>query len=724
MPPKKITNEMTREELFKEINDLRQQIKDMKKIQKIEESRREKENRQRYFSLLNAIADPVFIYDAATYRFLHCNDAATARYGYSREEFLDMTPFDLHKSEDFVILRQNIDRSNVDMPITYTHIAKDRRQRQVEITTEEFYFDGNPAWLSVAHDITERIIMEAELERHRSQLEEMVNERTMEVLVTNKKLHQEILEREKGEQIIRESEVKFRNLIEKSLDGIILVDESGTVIEWNQGQENIYALPRSSAVGSKIWDIQFQHEPGASREEEKYLEIKSRWETFFLTGGNPFQNNPQVSKIERTDGKLRDIQQIYFTIETEKGTMMGCTTRDITADLAMERQLIQGQKMEAMGTLAGGIAHDFNNILGGIMGYTELALRKTDESLPVYNYLKQVMTASNRAKDLVRQILTFSRREDLQRKPVKIGLIVKEVLKLLRSSLPATIEIISKIEAEDRFVMADPTQVHQVLMNLFTNSAHAMQEKGGILEIRLSEEQVETGIYKGLNAGPYIRLSINDTGHGIKTEHLDKIFEPFFTTKKPGKGTGMGLAVVHSIVESHGGHISVFSKEGEGTTFSILLPITLNAIHLKEEDGEMIEEGNERILLVEDDPQLIEAEKNLLTEIGYQVTALKSSVEAVELFKRLPDRFDIVITDYTMPRLTGFQLARKIHALRPEIPIILCTGYSELVTPQKASSQGIFEVIMKPIDLGQIARSIRKALKSIAEKEPAGDKPA
>jgi len=724
MSPRKITTEMTREELFVEINDLRQQAKEVKKIQKIEESRKEKENRQRYFSLLNAIADPIFIYDAATYRFLHCNAAATSRYGYSREEFLEMTPFDLHRPEDFVILRQNIDRRNVDMPITYTHITKDCRQRQVEITTEEFYFDGNPAWLSIAHDITERIVMEAELERHRAQLEELVNERTVEVLVANKKLHQEILERVKAEQTIRESEIKFRNLIEKSLDGIILVDESGTVIEWNQGQENIYNLPRSSALGSKIWDIQFRHEPNEHRKEENYQELKTRWETFFQSGDNPFQNNLHVSKIERDDGKQRDIQQLYFTIETEKGTMMGCTTRDITADLAMERQLIQGQKMEAMGTLAGGIAHDFNNILGGIMGYTELALRKTDEGLPVYNYLKQVMTASNRAKDLVRQILTFSRREEIQREPVKISLIVKEVLKLLRSSLPATIEIISKIETGDQFVLADPTQIHQVLMNLFTNSAHAMQEKGGILEICLSKEQVENGLYKGLNAGSYIRISINDTGHGIKAEHLDKIFEPFFTTKKPGKGTGMGLAVVHSIVDSHGGHISVFSKEGEGTTFSILLPITFNAIHMKAANDDIIGGCNERVLLVEDDSQLIEAEKNLLIEIGYQVTAIKSSVEALELFKRLPDRFDIVITDYTMPRLTGFHLARKIHAIRPDIPIILCTGYSELVTPQKAASQEIFEVIMKPIDLGHIARSMRAALGGAAPKKPAADKPA
>ncbi len=701
---------MTREELLKEIAELRQQFKEIKKIQKERENRIEKENRQKYHALFNTIADPLFIYDAATYRFLHCNDSAIKKYKYSREEILNMTPFDLHKPEDFEKVRENIDRRNIDKFNIYTHLTKDHRQSIVEIMTEEIYFEGNPAWLSIVHDITERTMMEEELQRYQSRLETMVDERTVEVLLANKKLKGEIQERRKAELAIRESETKFRNIIEKSLDGVMLMDEGGSIIEWNESQEKIYSTSRAQVVGKKIWDVQFQFEPKEKRNNENYQRIKSLWQNFFETGINPFQNNLQVSQIERSDGRLRDIQQLYFTIETDKGHMMASTTRDITTTLAMEKQLFQSQKMEAMGTLAGGIAHDFNNILGGIMGYAELATRKLDENSPVQKYIKQIITASRRATDLVKQILTFSRQEEREKEAVKMSAIINEAIRLLRSSLPATIEIISKIEAENSFVLADPTQIHQVMMNLCANAAHAMADKGGVLEVRLTEEMVEAGIYKGLNAGPHLRLSISDTGHGITPELLDKIFEPFFTTKKTGEGTGMGLAVVHGIVKSHNGHISVYSKAAQGTTFSILLPITVNVIHKKEKEGEVIPGGDERILLVEDDASLADAEKDLFEELGYQVTAIKSSIEAFEIFRNLPDRFDIVITDYTMPRMTGIQLTRKIRSIRSDIPVILCTGYSEVISAQKARALGIEEVVNKPIDLGHIAHSIRKLL--------------
>ncbi len=699
------------EELRDENQHLSEHLREIERIQKIREERREREYRMKYLSFINCIADPVFIYDAITYKFLHCNEAAVENYGYSKEEILILTPFDLHKPGDFEKVRANIDNRIVRWGDTYTHLTKDRRERIVEITASDIYFDGKPAWMSVIHDITERILLEEELHKYRFQLEEMVNERTLEVLVANKKLNQEVQERKKAELAILESEKKVRNIIEKSREGISLVDEKGSVIEWNSGQETIYGTRRAMVVGKKIWDVQFQHEPKTQRDEENYKKIEKMWVDFYQTGVNPFKNDLHVSRIERPDGNIRDIQQMYFTIESDNGVMMACTTRDITDKLLMEKQLAQTQKMEAMGILAGGIAHDFNNLLGGIIGYTDLALMKADKDSLLKKYLDQVLTASRRASDLVKQILTFSRGEDLEKKePIQLSLIVKEALKLLRSTLPETIEIISKIEARDSFILGNPTQFHQVIMNLCTNAAHAMRSRGGIMEVKLTEEIIEDAVYKGIKPGPHVRLTISDTGCGIKPEFLDKIYDPFFTTKKPGEGTGMGLAVVHGIVEGHHGHISVFSKEGQGTTFSILIPGIVDVIHKQEKSEQEIPRGNERILLVEDDDYLAEAEKKMLEELGYSVTALTNGVEAFEIFQKLPDRFDIIIADYAMPKMTGLQLIRKIRSISPDIPVIICTGYIKLIQQQKITSLGIGEIIMKPIELGYIARSIRRLL--------------
>lgn len=691
--------------------ELLQQLNDLKETQEKKDERREKETRFKYYSFLDKIADPVFIYDAITYKFLHCNLSFLKNYGHSKEESLSMTPFDLYKPEEFAQIREIIDKRTEGPPLTFTHLTKDRRQRTVEIMNEAIYHDGQPAWMTLVHDITDRITMEEELERYRERLEDMVDKKTMQVLEANKKLTLEIEERKKAESAITESETKFRNIIEKSLDGILLVDEIGTVIEWNRGQENIYGTKSPMVVGKKIWDVQFQHEPKEKKDEKTYEKIKAMWQSFFKTGINPFQNKLQVSKIEKSDGKIRDIQQLYFPIETDKGLMMAGTTRDITTELMMEKQFSQSQKMEAMGTLAGGIAHDFNNILAGIDGYTQLAVRRLDKESPVQKYLNQILTASGRATDLVKQILTFSRGEKKEKVPVQMRLIVKEAVKLLSSSLPANIEIVPRIEGDPTYIFADPTQIHQVVMNLCTNAAHAMKKNGGVMEVRLKIESVEAGMYKELKPGPYLGLSISDTGHGIKPELMDKIFEPFFTTKDAGEGTGMGLAVVHGIVKSHNGNMSLFSKVGVGTTVSILFPVTVDVIHTTQEKEETIPRGEERILLVEDEASLAEAEKILLEELGYKVTIMANGLVALELFHKMPDRFDIIISDFSMPKMTGVELIRHIRKINPHIPVIICTGFSNVVTPAEAKSLGIGDIIMKPINFNYIAKTIRELLR-------------
>ncbi|MCP5104541.1 MAG: PAS domain S-box protein [bacterium] len=713
MAQSKNISEMARKKLLKENEALRKEIEEIKNVQDERDNRRDREYRKKYYSLFDNIGDPVFIFDATTYKFLDSNRAVLEKYGYSREEILTMTPFDIHKPEEFQKLRQSIDSRASGASVTYTHLTKDRRQLIVEVLATEMYYEATPAWLCIVHDITERVMMEKELYRYRYRLEEMVDERTAEVLIANKKLAAEIAERQKAQQAILESETKFRNIIEKSRDGIILVDENGIIIEWNLGQEDIYGTRRAVVVGKPIWDVQHQHHPRVGSGESgegNYKQLKGLWESFFKSGVNPFRNDLHVNKIERPDGKLRDIQQLYFSIETDNGFMMACTTRDITARLALEMQLAQAGKMEAIGTLAGGIAHDFNNMLGAIMGYSQLAKRKMAEDSPIRKYMDQVVTATRRASDLVKQILTFSRQDKKTKEAVRVSLIVKEVLKLIRSSLPTTIEIVSKIEALESMVLADPTQIHQVMMNLCTNAGHAMKDKGGVLEVRLTEVNVEPGLYKGLTAGPCVRLTVSDTGHGIKPELVDKIFDPFFTTKKVGEGTGMGLSVVHGIVKDLEGNISVYSEIGKGTSFLILLPRIIEKIDMKVKTETEIQGGSERILLVDDDAPLAAAEKGLLEELGYNVTTVKSGVDALALFKKVPDRFDMIITDYTMPRMTGVELVKHIRSSGAVIPIILCTGMGEVISEEEAKKLGIGELIMKPIELGKIALSIRKLL--------------
>ncbi|MGE5344225.1 MAG: ATP-binding protein [Candidatus Omnitrophota bacterium] len=712
MAPKKLSSTLTREELIRQNKDLRQQIDELKKLEEVKNERREREYTLKFYAFLESFTEPIFIVDALTYKFIYWNEAAYRHYRYTKADIAGMTLFDIHIADDYNTVKDHFDKKVINPQYLYTHVTQNREQRKVELMVMDFYVDNNPAWVSVVHDISERIAMEEELDQYKHRLEEMVNERTIEVLEINKKLRQEIQERRKAEHAITESEKKFRSIIEKSLDGMVLVNESGTIIEWNEGQEKIYQTKRHSAIGEKIWDVQFHHLPKEARTEESYSRLKTQWENFFKTGVNPFQDNLQVAKIERPGGSLRDVQQLCFPIETDHGLMMAFTNRDMTDKIILESQLMQSQKMEAMGMMAGGIAHDFNNILGGILGYAELALRKTEKTSPVYRFVEQVISASHRATEMVKQILTFSRLKSQEKGPVKLGFIVKEALKLIRTSVPTTIEIISKVEDMDSYVLGDSTQLHQVLMNLCTNAAHAMKEKGGVMEVRLTREEIEPGLYKGLREGPHLRLTVSDSGCGIKPEIIDKIFDPFFTTKKEGEGTGMGLAVVMGIVENHQGNISVYSKEGEGTTFSILFPITNNVILKQEQKDENIPGGTERLLLVEDDVQLAEAEKKLLEELGYQVTAVNGGVEALEIFQKFPNRFDIIITDYIMPRMKGDRFIHHVRSIRKEIPVILCTGYSNVASDMELEDIGVGEIVAKPIELGNIARTIRLLLNS------------
>ena len=405
----------------------------------------------------------------------------------------------------------------------------------------------------------------------------------------------------------------------------------------------------------------------------------------------------------------------FYSLLRNQNETLEKKVEERTKELAKyERQLQQVLKIQAIGTLAGGIAHDFNNILFPIVGYTELTMDEVSEDSVAHKNLEEILKAAHRAKNLVQQILTFSRQSDQERKPIKIQNIITETLRLLRASIPASIEIIHKIQDDCGHIMGDPTQIHQVIMNLCTNAYQAMQDKGGKLEVILTEIDVgyEEMIDKvGMQPGKHLRLLVKDEGCGMEASVLDRIFEPYYTTKEQGKGTGLGLSVIHGIVKNHRGDITVKSTPGKGTIFQVYLPLIEDVdpdVEFESTDGAI--KGEERILLVDDEEQIVAMEQQMLENLGYRVTARTDSAEALKVFAEHPQNFDLVITDMTMPHMTGDQLAQKMLDIEPNIPVILCTGFNQAITEEKALAMGIQKFVMKPVVKKELATTIRTVL--------------
>ncbi len=413
-------------------------------------------------------------------------------------------------------------------------------------------------------------------------------------------------------------------------------------------------------------------------------------------------------------GKTFDVVSIPLQ---DDGMITGyvCIAKDITNVLQMEEQLRQAQKMEAIGVLAGGIAHDFNNILVPILGYAELAECRLAPDDPLITDLQQIIKGAMRAKDMVAQILTFSRKSPQKRQSFEPQLVVREVLKFLQASLPRTILIESDMASDCGTIMVDPTQFHQIIMNLCLNAQHAMAQQGGVLTVRMARTSVgpedKSLLADGLVPGPYLLLTVSDTGHGMDHQTMERIFEPYFTLKSQGEGLGLGLSVVHGIVKSYHGHISVYSEPDKGTSFQVYLPGMVEQLSwLENESSLAVTAGIERILLVDDEELITDMFDTILTRLGYQVKVFNDSLEALAFIVQDPSVFDLLVTDMSMPNLTGLELVRKTLAVRPDLPIILCTGFNQMLNKTEAKALGIHTYLEKPVSVKDLTEAIRQAL--------------
>jgi PAS domain S-box-containing protein len=593
----------------------------------------------------------------------------------------------------------------------------------------------------VATDLTEQKRIQASLEKTLYHLEARVAERTAEISQVNVLLQAEITERKKSEEALRDSE-RLYHAIGESIDyGVWVCAPDGRniyasksfleMVGINQEQcsnfgwgdvlhpddaESTIASWKECVETGGTWDM-----------EHRFRGVDGQWHPV-LARGVPVKNehseiiywagiNLDISRIKQAEETLqRTLNSLELRVQ-ERTTELSQAYEELQHEMEERRkteaQLLQSQKMEAMGTLAGGIAHDFNNILAAIIGFSEMVEEDLPPESPSIPRIQRVLSAASRGRELVRQILAFSRKTETARTPLSLLSLVQETVQLLRASLPTTIEIKLSTKADRDTVLASPAELQQILMNLATNASFAMMETGGILDISITNVDFEpdSPIFDAdIEPGQYVQLVVTDTGSGMAPDVMKRIFEPFFTTREVGEGTGLGLAVVYGIVKSLHGTITVKSELGVGSVFRVFLPKVATEVQPESAKTVEIPRGKERVLFIDDEELLVEWGQALLERLGYEVTALTDSAEAFDIFSSDPSRFDLVITDQTMPHMTGLRLARELLKIRPNIPIILCTGHSDAVTPHTLKEAGVREFMLKPLAKRELSQAVRRVL--------------
>ncbi|MFQ6037300.1 MAG: PAS domain S-box protein, partial [Candidatus Aminicenantales bacterium] len=625
-----------------------------------------RESERKYRTIVEQSHDAIYIYSGD--RFLFVNDRVSEITGYSKQELSRLNVWTLIHPDDRAriqdIARKRAEGKKVPSRYTARVLMRSGDVRICEFAVSRISFNGSYAALGVVRDITEQ----RKAEEMRRLLTTAIEHAEELVMVTTP-----------------EGLIEYANPAIQRITGHSVKDVTGQPVEkfFRDGEKSLFPQVRETVNRGKVWSG-----PLSLRED------RERPRLLTLT----------ASPIHDSGGR---ISHHVFVM------------RDVTREAQMEAELRQAQKMEALGTLAGGIAHDFNNILTSIIGFTEMALEDVPPETKLSSNLIEVLRAGKRGKDLVNQILAFSRLRPQEKSPIRLNLIIKEALKLLRPALPSSIRIQPSLQSE-RHVLADPTQIYQVFMNLCTNAVDAMKKKGGILEVRLEEIDLPEDIAKehpGIRPGPFLKLVVRDTGCGIEKSVMERIFEPFFTTKGPGRGTGMGLSVVHGIVKDHGGMVTVSSRPGKGSTFRVFLPVCAPENGISPAEEEDAPGGKEHILLVDDEAKIVRMETEALERRGYRVTGTTEPQKALRMFKKQPEAFDLAVVDMTMPGLPGDDLTQKLMKVRPDLPIILCSGFSERISKEKARALGIREYILKPLSLGNFARTIRRVLDEAREKE-------
>lgn len=662
-----------------------------------------------YQQLFNKSENVVFVYgvtkDGYPGKILEVNNYSCSLLNYSRDELLNMSQADIEKEQDAIPLIAYEDgdhkASAADMPgkyasrasrllvekildenhVRYTavYVNKSGEQLPMEVTACQAELNGKIVILSTAHDITKR---------------------------------------KQAELALGESEHRFRNFFAHSPIGIAIYDANRNLVDVNSACLRTFGVPTTE----EFRQVNFFDNPFVSQEirrrikngesvdfeapwnfdevRRKMLFVSSRQGTAHL---QIIINNLGHDRAFKVKGYFVQVQNITDRKYAE------------TALRQSEKMLRQAEKMEALGSMAGGIAHDFNNILTPLLGYAEIALRSVEPSNPIFTFLEEILKASHRARELVTQILNFSRKTDKEGHPIHLIPIIKEVVSLISSTAPKTITVERAIKTERDIVLADAIQMHQVFMNLCTNAWHSMRDaESGTIEVRVTDFLLDNKVktdFPGLKTGRYIRISIRDTGSGIEPQNLKHIFDPFFTTKPKGEGTGLGLSVVHNIVTSFHGTISVDTEVGKGSTFHIVLPLLDDKINsLVSETTSPMPTGTERVLIVDDEPEIVEMVAHMLASLGYHPELAIRSNDALAKFKSAPDRYNLVILDQIMPGMSGSQLALELLSVRKDLPIILCTGFSESIPSDQLKEIGIKKILMKPIVIRDLAEAVRNAL--------------